>query len=103
MERERDMVHLTSERDAAVISQESPAMGEPVKLRAAAEIEAERLAFKRDRYGHNHSTSSVEAKLSRITYMAHAKGYVMCRRPGCIPFVITEAQWRGFPFYEETI
>lgn len=55
----------------------------------------ERQAFKADREGHNAEGTFV----SRITYLAHAKGYVMARRPGCRPFVITEALWRSFPLW----
>ena len=61
---------------------------------------ARRLAAKRefeaDRYGHNHS-SAYNPHWSRITYMANAAGYVMARRPGCKPFVLTEKQWMAFP------
>lgn len=35
----------------------------------------------------------------RITYMAHAKGHVMTRRPGCIPFVLTEKEWWSLPMW----
>jgi hypothetical protein len=51
--------------------------------------------FTRDRFGHNGQSSW----LSRITYMAHANGYVMARRPRCIPFVISEKMWLSFPFW----
>lgn len=50
----------------------------------------------RPRYGHNFSSVKF---LSKVTYMAHAKGYVMARRPGCTPFVITEKQWLNFPIW----
>lgn len=30
-----------------------------------------------------------------IVLMAVAKGYVMVRRPGCIPFVLTERDWQA--------
>lgn len=51
------------------------------------------------RYGHNHS-SLPEQAWTKITYMAHAKGYVMVRRPGCTPFVISEKQWLEFPIWK---
>lgn len=53
----------------------------------------------RPRYGHNHSNRSVYA-WTKITYMAHAKHYVMVRRPHCTPFVLTEKQWLAFPLWE---
>lgn len=55
----------------------------------------------RARYGHNHATGAYRAIWTKITYMVHAKGYVMARRPGCDPFVITEKQWVAFPLYDE--
>lgn len=55
----------------------------------------------RPRYGHTHSSSASRAIWTKITYMAHAKGYVMARRPGCEPFILTENQWAAFPFYDE--
>lgn len=59
----------------------------------------EMLAFDtRPRHGHNHNGGVF---LSKITYMANAKGYVMARRPGCIPFVITEKQWLDFPLWSD--
>jgi hypothetical protein len=67
----------------------------PFEAKTAREIMAERRNFKRDRVGHNG-----RGMPGRITYMAHASGYVMCRRPGCIPFVISEADWRSFPFWK---
>lgn len=69
-------------------------------IRGASEIEQERLAFKRDRYGHNHSSAVRELHVTRITYLAHGKGYVMARRPQCTPFVLTEKQWLAFPNWE---
>lgn len=71
---------------------------EPMVLRTASEIETARKEFKADRYGHNNPTS-IKPRLGRITYMAHAKGYVMARRPGAMPFVITEKLWRSFPLW----
>lgn len=54
--------------------------------------------FKADRYGG--VSSHPAANRSRLTYMAHAKGYVMVRRPGCIPFVISEKLWLSFPVFD---
>lgn len=100
---EEGLVHRTSEPGEAVMGQATPDMGEAsqvvITLRTASEIEAERLAFKQDRNGHNHPTSCAPW-LSRITYMAHGKGYVMCRHPQCSPFVLTEKQWRDFPIWK---
>jgi hypothetical protein len=55
--------------------------------------------FMRDRLGHNGHGASPKA--SRITYMTHAKGYVMARHPGCIPFVIHQKDWLAFPHWNE--
>lgn len=41
-------------------------------------------------------------KMSKITYMAHGKGYVMVRRSGRIPFILTEIAWRALPEYSKT-
>lgn len=70
-----------------------------LELKTACELMAERRDFKRDRVGHNGRGSKLP---SRVTYMAHAKGYVMCRHPGCSPFVIPEADWRSFPYWKLT-
>jgi hypothetical protein len=32
-----------------------------------------------------------------LRLMARADGWVMCRRPGCIPFTMTERQWNELP------
>lgn len=53
--------------------------------------------FRRDRLGHNGKGD--DPHLSRLTYLASAKGYVMARRPGCTPFAISEALWRSFPYW----
>lgn len=53
----------------------------------------------RPRYGHNHNGED-NLFYSKITYMAHAKRYVMVRRPGCKPFTITEKQWLEFPLWK---
>jgi hypothetical protein len=39
-------------------------------------------------------------KGGKATYMAHGKSYVMARRPGCAPFVVTEKEWREMPLFE---
>lgn len=37
-----------------------------------------------------------------VKYMTHASGYVMARRPGGIPFVMAEKQWRALPTKGDT-
>lgn len=66
-----------------------------VQLKTANVLRRERLDFMRDRIGHNGRGSP-----SRITYMTHAKGYVMARHPGCMPFVIPEKDWLSFPYID---
>jgi hypothetical protein len=56
------------------------------------------LNLKADRWGHN---GVVNPCWGRITYIAHAKGYVMARRPRAVPFVITEKLWNSFPLWDE--
>lgn len=59
--------------------------------------------FTKDRFGHNYNPGAAfhgPPVLSKIKYLAHAKGYVMARRPGCSPFVLTEKQWLELPFWE---
>ncbi len=75
-------------------------MPENARLRTASEIEQERLAFKADRYGHN-GNGSPDSHLGRITYLCHTQGYVMARRPGAMPFVISERLWRSFRPWKE--
>lgn len=58
---------------------------------------AEDRDMKADRLGHNGRVP--DAKPSRVTYLAHAKGYVMARHPGCMPFAISEELWRSFPHW----
>lgn len=55
----------------------------------------ERRDFIRDRYGHGRYAMHS----GRITYVAHGKGYVMARFPGCVPFVLSEKEWLGFPIW----
>ena len=54
--------------------------------------------FMHDRIGTNGHPA---ARPSRVTYLAHGKGWVMVRHPGCIPFAITEDAWLSFPFYQK--
>jgi hypothetical protein len=37
----------------------------------------------------------------RLKYMAHASGYVMVRLPKCLPFVLSEKDWRALPLHSE--
>lgn len=36
----------------------------------------------------------------RINYMTRSGGYVMCRRPGLMPFTMTEKDWRKLELWE---
>jgi hypothetical protein len=36
-----------------------------------------------------------------IRLMAEADGYVMVRRPGCLPFVLSAANWLALPLTTE--
>lgn len=45
---------------------------------------------------------TVYAPLDRIRFMARANGYVMCRKPGAAPFVLTEREWSKLPIYGAT-
>ena len=39
----------------------------------------------------------------KVRFMVRSGGYVMCRRPRLSPFVMTEAEWRRLPaFNQET-
>ncbi len=38
---------------------------------------------------------------SKVVLMAEARGYVMVRRPGCAPFVMSVAEWNALAAYEE--
>lgn len=71
-------------------------------IKTGREIEQERLEFKADRIGHNDGGPIARSNPSRTTYMAHAKGWVMVRHPGCRPFLITEKLWRSFPLVERS-
>lgn len=37
----------------------------------------------------------------RMVYMAHANNYVMCRRPGCSPFVRSKDDWLALPLFNK--
>ena len=39
-------------------------------------------------------------RFGRIDFMAAANGYVMVRRPGCIPFVMREKEWSDLPEFK---
>ncbi len=54
----------------------------------------------RPRFGHSFAVGRSDQAWSKVTYMAHGKGYVMVRRPQCTPFVLTEKQWLAFPIYD---
>jgi hypothetical protein len=76
--------------------------GLEVTFTTAREIERIRKDFRADRYGHNDALG-FQPSWGRIVYLAHAKGYVMVRRPGAKPFVIPEKLWRSFrPWAEHT-
>lgn len=36
-------------------------------------------------------------RLGPIRYMVRSGGYVMVRRPRCVPFVLSEKDWRKLP------
>lgn len=37
-------------------------------------------------------------RAGRVKYMTHAKGYVMVRKPGAVPFVLSQKEWLALPF-----
>lgn len=39
-------------------------------------------------------------RLAKIRFMARADGWVMVRRPGCTPFVLSEQTWMDLPLFE---
>lgn len=43
---------------------------------------------------------STDIREQRIRFMARSGGYVMVRRPRCVPFCLTEKQWAKLPFFE---
>lgn len=42
---------------------------------------------------HAINTSDRQDAHGRITFMVRSGGYVMCRRPRSLPFVLSEKQW----------
>jgi hypothetical protein len=38
-----------------------------------------------------------------IRFMVRSGGYVMCRRPRCIPFVLSEKEWSKLPIAEPKV
>lgn len=36
---------------------------------------------------------------TRMRLMARAKGYIMVRKPGAMPFVLTEKEWAAMPLF----
>lgn len=38
--------------------------------------------------------------IGQLRLMAGTEGYVMVRRPGCMPFVITAKEWEKLPIFE---
>lgn len=48
-----------------------------------------------DRYDSRHPD------FSRVRLMARSGGYVMVRKPHCMPFVLSEKEWARLPLYEE--
>ena len=72
--------------------------GNPVEIAQALERENTRgLDHALDQAGEPSRFKHDRSKDGRIVYMAHAKNYVMVRRPGCVPFVLTEKEWRTLP------
>ena len=37
----------------------------------------------------------------KVRFMARSGGYVMCRRPRCAPFVLSEKEWLKLPAFHE--
>lgn len=48
-------------------------------------------------------TQPREDQLGKITFMARSDGYVMCRRPHCMPFVLAEKEWTRLPLHQANI
>lgn len=42
-------------------------------------------------------TADAYDRHGRIRFMVRSGGYVMCRRPGAAPFVLSEKHWRKLP------
>lgn len=45
--------------------------------------------------------SDLSATRDRIVLMARASGYVMVRKPGCMPFVMGEKEWLAMPLWQD--
>jgi hypothetical protein len=41
------------------------------------------------------------ATRDRMVLMARASGYVMVRKPGCVPFVMGEKDWLSMPLWQD--
>lgn len=52
----------------------------------------------RDRIDLN--TTSADGALVRVRLMARSGGYVMVRKPGRAPFVMSEKQWAKLPLFD---
>lgn len=37
----------------------------------------------------------------KVRFMTRSGGYVMARRPRCVPFVMSEKEWNRLPAFEE--
>jgi hypothetical protein len=44
-------------------------------------------------------TKDKQDEHGRIVFMTRSGGYVMCRRPRCLPFVLSEKQWGKLSMY----
>ena len=42
----------------------------------------------------------LDAAQGRIRFTVRSGGCVMCRKPRCAPFVLTEKEWAKLPIYE---
>ena len=50
--------------------------------------------------GRNWGPEEEQGDGGRVRLMARSGGYVMVRRPRCIPFVLTEKEWARMPLFE---
>ena len=37
----------------------------------------------------------------KVRFMVRSGGYVMCRRPRAMPYVVTEKEWRALPVFDQ--
>lgn len=37
----------------------------------------------------------------KLRFMTRSGGYVMCRRPRCMPYVMSEGDWRKLPAFDQ--